>query len=60
MSMPELIDVVDWSSRLPSVAAAIDIPVRATLAEHDNIWQSDEAARAALRQLAFAEECLSA
>jgi hypothetical protein len=44
MSMPELIDV----------------PVRATLAEHDNIWQSDEAARGALRQLAFAEECLSA
>jgi hypothetical protein len=60
MSMPELIDVVDWSSRLPSVAAAIDVPVRATLAEHDNIWQSDEAARAALCPLAFAEECLSA
>lgn len=93
MSMPELIDVVDWSGRLPAVAAGIDVPVRATLAEHDNIWRSDEAARAALRhhftpgpsvrvesfpgaghsielhrsarayvlrQLAFAEECLSA
>jgi pimeloyl-ACP methyl ester carboxylesterase len=93
MSMPELIDVVDWSGRLPAVAAAIDVPVRATLAEHDNIWQSGDAARAALgqhftgdaparvepfpgaghsielhrsarayvlRQLAFAEECLSA
>jgi hypothetical protein len=91
--MPELIDVVAWSDRLPSVAAAIDVPVRATLAEHDNIWQSDAAARTALRQrftrspsirvesfpgaghsielhrgarayvlrqLAFAEECLSA
>jgi pimeloyl-ACP methyl ester carboxylesterase len=91
--MPELIDVVAWSDRLPSVAAAIDVPVRATLAEHDNIWQSDQAARTALRQrftrnpsirvesfpgaghsielhrgarayvlrqLAFAEECLSA
>jgi hypothetical protein len=90
---PELIDVVAWSDRLPSAAAAIDVPVRATLAEHDNIWQSDEAARTALRQrftqspsirvepfpraghsielhrgarayalrqLAFAEECLSA
>jgi hypothetical protein len=93
MSMPELIDVVAWSDRLPAVAAAIDVPVRATLAQHDNIWQSDEAARTALgghftqspsirvesfpgaghsielhhsarayalRQLAFAEECLSA
>ena len=91
--MPELIDVVAWSDRLPSVAAAIDVPVLATLAEHDNIWQSDAAARTALRQrftrspsipvesfpgaghsielhrgarayvlrqLAFAEECLSA
>ena len=91
--MPELIDVVAWSDRLPSVAAAIDVPVRATLAEHDNIWQSDAATRTALRQrftrwpsiqvesfpgaghsielhcgarayvlrqLAFAEECLSA
>ena len=91
--MPELIDVVAWSDRLPSVAAAIDVPVRATLAEHDSIWQSDSAARTALRQcftrcpsiqvesfpgaghsielhsgarayvlrqLAFAEECLSA
>jgi hypothetical protein len=44
MSMPELIDVVDWSSRLPSVAAAIDVPVRATLAEHDNIWRSPRSA----------------
>jgi hypothetical protein len=35
--MPELIHVVAWSDRLPSVAAAIDVPVRATLAEHDNI-----------------------
>jgi hypothetical protein len=91
--MPELTDVVAWSDRLPSVAAAIDVPVRATLAEHDNIWQSDAAARTVLRQrftrcpsirvesfpgaghsielhrgarayilrqLAFAEECLSA
>jgi len=48
--MPELIDVVAWSDRLPSVAAVIDVPVRATLAEHDNIWQSDQAARTALRQ----------
>ncbi|MBV9795591.1 MAG: alpha/beta hydrolase [Actinobacteria bacterium] len=48
MPMPELIDVVDWSGRLPAVAAAVDVPVRATLAEHDNIWRSDEAARAAL------------
>jgi hypothetical protein len=93
MPMPELTDVVNWSDRLPSVVAAIDVPVRATLAEHDNIWQSDTAAQTALRQrftqcpsirvesfpgaghsielhraarayllrqLAFAEECLSA
>ena len=91
--VPELTDVVAWSDRLPSVAAGIEVPVRAALAEHDNIWQSDQAARTALRQrftrcrsirvesfpgaghsielhrgarayvlrqLAFAEECLSA
>jgi len=49
MPMPELIDVVGWSSRLPAVAGAIGVPVSATLAEHDHIWRSDEAAREALR-----------
>jgi pimeloyl-ACP methyl ester carboxylesterase len=48
MPMPELVDVVDWSNRLPSVASAIEAPVRVTLAEHDNIWRSDEEAREAV------------
>lgn len=48
LPMPELTDVVSWSERLPSVAANIHVPVCATLAEHDRIWQSDQAARLAL------------
>lgn len=90
LPMPELVDVVAWSEQLPQVGAAITAPVSLTLAAQDRIWQSDDAARAALgrhfpsavevnlfagaghsielhrkaraytlRQLAFAEECLS-
>ncbi|HEY5858034.1 MAG TPA: alpha/beta hydrolase, partial [Aldersonia sp.] len=48
MPMPELVDVVDWSHALPSVAARIDVSVGLTLAEHDGIWQSDLESRSAL------------
>lgn len=48
MPMPELIDVVDWAELLPTVAAKVAVPVSLTFAEHDNIWQSDPDARAAV------------
>lgn len=48
LPMPELIDVVAWSEHLPTVGAAIISPLRLTLADQDRIWQSDDAARAAL------------
>jgi pimeloyl-ACP methyl ester carboxylesterase len=48
LPMPELISVVAWGDMLPSVAAKVTVPVNITLAEHDNIWQSDADARAAL------------
>lgn len=48
LPMPELVDVVAWSEQLPQVGAAISAPVSLTLAEQDRIWQSDDAARAAL------------
>ncbi|MEN0136006.1 MAG: alpha/beta hydrolase [Rhodococcus sp. (in: high G+C Gram-positive bacteria)] len=48
LPMPELTDVVQWSTALPSVAAKVAVPVSLTLAEHDNIWQSSAEARDAL------------
>lgn len=50
MPMPELVDVVRWSEQLPEVAGTVTAPVRLTLAEYDNIWQSDDAAREAVRR----------
>lgn len=48
MPMPELIDVLTWSDQLPEVGAALTVPVSLTLAEHDNIWRSDDDAQQAL------------
>lgn len=46
MSMPELVDVVAWTDTFAGVAAGIDVPVRVSFPEHDNIWETDDDARA--------------
>lgn len=48
LPMPELTDVVAWGDILPTVAARVSVPASITLAEHDNIWQSDADSRAAV------------
>lgn len=45
LPMPELADVVRWTSTFPEVAARIDVPVSVTFPEHDNIWDTDADAR---------------
>lgn len=47
MPMPELQSVVRWADDFPAVAAEVRVPVSISFAEHDNIWATDEASRAA-------------
>ncbi|GAA4079368.1 alpha/beta hydrolase [Nocardioides kongjuensis] len=51
LPMPELADVVRWTAAFPEVAARIDVPVSVTFPEHDNIWTTDDDARASTRAL---------
>lgn len=51
MPMPELVDVVRWADQMPAIAERVSQSVSLTFPEHDNIWLTDDDARAAARDL---------